>query len=443
MLLLGIFETGQGTRFIRAGTSELHDKISAMAARIRELEDALPCDHPLLVLSKLKIKETSDLAEIRDHTESEETAMAGPSASGSGSGYRASGGAGGGNRKEHFLESCSGSDTESENEEGEKTSAGTLQVCYDGASAFYGRSAGAETVLLSLSPSSSSLIVDPSFSHSLLTSPSKSATIALSELSARLPHYARAHALLRAYVCNSAWQAGATVGAQQAWGVFGVWYAPTVDQQPSSVAESTHTEGDSDVGEEPRTPHTLALLFILLALGAFALPPSPTPSSYPPSPQPSSLHSGDIEEAPRLFSLGCSALKLGGLTTSGGKAMGGPIPSVAGAQVLVLMSVYLAFSEGQGVIPLPHPSPAVNMDATRPGVKTKKGEDDQEHGLPWWYATGMGMEPMWGVLGLARSVASSVRIPSTLCYTGLLTGFSCRLVCVRTSLPLETMTTEG
>ncbi|KAF8972626.1 fungal-specific transcription factor domain-containing protein [Flammula alnicola] len=60
----GSLTTGQGNRFVLASTQELHEKISELANRVRELEDALrashqhlsPEPHPLLSDELLKIK---------------------------------------------------------------------------------------------------------------------------------------------------------------------------------------------------------------------------------------------------------------------------------------------------------------------------------------------------------------------------------------------------
>ena len=60
----GSLTTGKGNRFVLASTTELHDKISELCNRVRELEDALreshqnlsTTSHPLLSDDLLKIK---------------------------------------------------------------------------------------------------------------------------------------------------------------------------------------------------------------------------------------------------------------------------------------------------------------------------------------------------------------------------------------------------
>ncbi|KAF5369213.1 hypothetical protein D9757_010030 [Collybiopsis confluens] len=62
--LLGSLTTGKGNRFVLANTEDLHDKISQLATRVRQLEDALahshsmssPQPHPLLSEDLLQIK---------------------------------------------------------------------------------------------------------------------------------------------------------------------------------------------------------------------------------------------------------------------------------------------------------------------------------------------------------------------------------------------------
>ena len=60
----GSLTTGQGNRFVLASTQELHEKITELCSRVRELEDALRTshsknssdEHPLLSEDLLRIK---------------------------------------------------------------------------------------------------------------------------------------------------------------------------------------------------------------------------------------------------------------------------------------------------------------------------------------------------------------------------------------------------
>ena len=61
---VGSLTTGQGNRFVLASTQELHEKITELCSRVRELEDALRVshnqnssdEHPLLSEELLRIK---------------------------------------------------------------------------------------------------------------------------------------------------------------------------------------------------------------------------------------------------------------------------------------------------------------------------------------------------------------------------------------------------
>ncbi|KAJ3822412.1 fungal-specific transcription factor domain-containing protein [Lentinula raphanica] len=116
----GVLITGQGTRFVLADTEKLHAKIEQMSDRIRSLEDALSIlhastgsqePHPLLQRDLMNIKSGLDLhAAVQPD----------------------------GNKvKEEELEDSQYIDA-----------FGTLAIRDDGASTFYGRSAGSESLLI-------------------------------------------------------------------------------------------------------------------------------------------------------------------------------------------------------------------------------------------------------------------------------------------------------
>ncbi|KAJ3882231.1 fungal-specific transcription factor domain-containing protein [Lentinula edodes] len=115
----GVLITGQGTRFVLADTEKLHAKIEQMSDRIRSLEDALIIlhsttgvqePHPLLDRDLLKIKSSLELhAAIQSDSKVKEEEM----------------------EDSQYLDAF-----------------GTLAIREDGASTFYGRSAGSESLLI-------------------------------------------------------------------------------------------------------------------------------------------------------------------------------------------------------------------------------------------------------------------------------------------------------
>ncbi|KAF7986095.1 hypothetical protein HWV62_41513 [Athelia sp. TMB] len=397
----GEFETGEGTRFLLKGTAALHAKIARMHARIRALEKALPAAHPLLAPALLDVGNTLDLHGADPRAAS------------------------------HAPENENGEDGEGEEGEGgwdagEGTPAGTLQLRADGGCTFLGRAAAAEAALLLLSPSTSA---SP---HPHPHHPPHHHQPQLAALAARLPDYARAHTLVGAYVRGAPWGPGAAVGRVQAWALLGAWYAPARDGElaPLTKFHANHNnshnsnsnnnsnneiggeEGGEDRGEdgegERTNAHTLALLFALLAHGALSAPPPPT---SPLSPAPSSPSSPDNDAS--LITHALAALKLGGglglglgLSGAGGGGGGGG-GSVEGAQALLLLGVHLAAGGGG----IPGPSAPATPGA---GVGVKLEEEDLgvgECGLGAGGAGlggGGGMEPVWGVLGVARGVAQSI-----------------------------------
>ena len=71
---VGSLTTGKGNRFVLASTTELHDKISELCNRVRELEDALRDSHrrvsedphPLLSEELLRIKAPLERETVAD-----------------------------------------------------------------------------------------------------------------------------------------------------------------------------------------------------------------------------------------------------------------------------------------------------------------------------------------------------------------------------------------
>ncbi|KAE9406550.1 hypothetical protein BT96DRAFT_875520 [Gymnopus androsaceus JB14] len=116
----GVLITGQGTRFVLADTEKLHEKIAQMSDRIRQLEDALTIlhsttgatePHPLLDRDYLKIKSSLELhAAIQNENQQVKTEDL---------------------EESQYIDAF-----------------GTLAIREDGASTFYGRSAGSESLLI-------------------------------------------------------------------------------------------------------------------------------------------------------------------------------------------------------------------------------------------------------------------------------------------------------
>ncbi|KAG6909735.1 hypothetical protein DXG01_015723 [Tephrocybe rancida] len=307
--------------FVLADTEKLHQKIAAMSDRIRQLEDALAIlqsastgdTHPLLQRDLLKIKSIIELH-----------------AAGEGD------------------EGLAGQPKEEEIEESQTIDAfGTLAIRDDGAATFYGRSAGQESLLIGeevSSPSSSQLdthtpesqlwspnsALPPSIntlsSSFPFSSPSNSSTPPLSVpltpnidldglVHTYLPHWEEAHRLSFLYMEQAPWFFGAVTQRQLNEEVLPMWYQeaprPPVEQKQPVT----------------RTPHDLALLFILLAFGAMT-----DPTAMPASPA--------LAEA--YYTLTKAALSLAPVLERP--------PSVATVQTLALMAIFEGMSGGENAI---------------------------------------------------------------------------------------------
>ncbi|KAL0578343.1 hypothetical protein V5O48_003657 [Marasmius crinis-equi] len=141
----GSLITGQGTRFVLADTEKLHEKIAQMSDRIRLLEDALTIlhnasgatdSHPLLDRDSLKIKSIIELHAAVSQGMPE-----------------------------------SSSQSPDEPEDSQYIDAfGTLAIRDDGASTFYGRSAGQEGETVAPSPEPRSSRATPNLNSSIQTS---------------------------------------------------------------------------------------------------------------------------------------------------------------------------------------------------------------------------------------------------------------------------------
>ncbi|PFH53475.1 hypothetical protein AMATHDRAFT_73300 [Amanita thiersii Skay4041] len=245
----GSLITGQGTRFVLADTAKLHKKISQMSDRIRQLEDALAIlhstqtpdePHPLLSRELLQIKSSIEL----------HSAIEGSSKSASG---------------------------QEELEESQCIDAfGTLALHDDGTATFYGRSAGTEgekqspssTVSTENSPSiqDSHYDLPAAVSHMASLFPFTS-SLQQHELDFEylmttfLPPWDEARRLSELYFDKALWFCCTVTRRQLFEETLPLWY----DEAPRFLSERSPT---STPPQYVRTPHELALLFMIFCFGA-------------------------------------------------------------------------------------------------------------------------------------------------------------------------------
>ncbi|KAI0251590.1 fungal-specific transcription factor domain-containing protein, partial [Lactifluus subvellereus] len=297
----GALVTGQGTRFVLADTDRLHNKIAEMSDRIRQLEDALAVSHssvsrdphPLLQRD-LKIKSMIDL-----HSAVEQT-----------------------NRNDESTEP---------DDNRVLDTFGTLALRDDGASTFYGRSAGHESEGDSQedSPSPSSGGGDmpnpptlgdtpPELSRSIIEAsasfPDASSRLPLYVLEAYLPPWPRASQLCTFYLEQAPWFFGAVKARQLHEELLPLYY---LEARPRGVPPSFAS-----------TTHDLALLFVIFCLGAV------TDDALPPPP-------GNAD-ADRFYALARAALALA-------QPLDRP-PTVSTVQAFSLMAIYQGLVANQDSI---------------------------------------------------------------------------------------------
>ncbi|KAF9224847.1 hypothetical protein BS17DRAFT_779132 [Gyrodon lividus] len=315
----GSLITGQGTRFVLADTEKLHQKISLMSDRIRQLEDALavlqstvsPSEfHPLLHRELLEIKSIIDL-----HAAVEE-------------------------------DKTTKSSEEIDNDSQYIEAFGTLALRDDGAATFYGPSAGSESLLIGESVEPVTLLAslsskEPSLhdlpgavnhlSNSFPLAPVFNDTVDLNYLVQNyLPPWHRARQLSELYLSQAPWFFGAVTKRQLLEECLPLWYSEASDLiLPGSVAPSTEANGNGGLTEAPsKTTHELALLFVIFCFGAltdYALPAAP-----------------DNEEANMYFKLTRAALNLE-------PVLDRP-PSVSTVQTLALLAIYQGLCSGENSI---------------------------------------------------------------------------------------------
>ncbi|KIK97941.1 hypothetical protein PAXRUDRAFT_9870 [Paxillus rubicundulus Ve08.2h10] len=310
----GSLITGQGTRFVLADTEKLHEKISLMSDRIRQLEDALAAlqssvssteSHPLLHRELLGIKSIIDL----------HAAVEGGEATKSNDDV---------DDDSQYIESF-----------------GTLALRDDGAATFYGPSAGSESLLIGESAEPVTLLAssskDPALydlprpvkhlSNSFPLAPVFNDTVDLNYLvQNHLPSWHRARQLSELYLSQAPWFFGAVTKRQLLEECLPLWYTEASDLiLPGSVAPPT----EANAPEAPtKTAHELALLFVIFCFGAL------TDDTLPAAP--------DNEEADIYFKLARAALNLE-------PVLDRP-PSVSTVQTLALLAIYQGLCSGENSI---------------------------------------------------------------------------------------------
>ncbi|KIJ16385.1 hypothetical protein PAXINDRAFT_75585 [Paxillus involutus ATCC 200175] len=311
----GALITGQGTRFVLADTEKLHEKISLMSDRIRQLEDALAAmqssvssgePHPLLHRELLGIKSIIDL----------HAAVEGGEATKNNDDV---------DNDSQYIESF-----------------GTLALRDDGAATFYGPSAGSEVSILGESVEPVTLLASTSskepalhdlpgsvkhLSNSFPLAPVFTDIVDLNYLvQNHLPSWHRARQLSELYLSQAPWFFGAVTKRQLLEECLPLWYTEAFDLiLPGSVAPPT----EANAPEAPtKTAHELALLFVIFCFGAL------TDDTLPAAP--------DNEEADMYFKLTRAALNLE-------PVLDRP-PSVSTVQTLALLAIYQGLCSGENSI---------------------------------------------------------------------------------------------
>ncbi|KAI0032055.1 fungal-specific transcription factor domain-containing protein, partial [Vararia minispora EC-137] len=320
----GALVTGQGTRFVLADTDRLHAKITEMSERIRQLESALEVahtsstssssSHPLLKRDLLKVKSIIDLHAAIEKLEPELV----------------------------------------ETEASEALDIfGTLAVREDGASTFYGRSAGQERgTPINTTPSANSTAAGayqlaaaelPRAVTELAGSfpDSRTQHLGVCSLESYLPPWDRASALCALYLYQAPWFFGAVRERQLNEELLPLFYGEADARALGSAGPLPSA-----------TPHDLALLFVILCYGSLV------DDSLPAAP--------DNPEAERYYLLTRAALALDPVTDQP--------PSVSTVQALSLMGIY------QGLVANEH---SIEKTWTLFGMATKLAQSVHRDCARW------------------------------------------------------------
>ncbi|KAF5341215.1 hypothetical protein D9611_006109 [Ephemerocybe angulata] len=249
---LGILSAGQGTRFILADTDQLHRKIAEMSTRIRQLEDALAIlqasiseeRHPLLTEELLKMKFGG---EALDHKPPE------PS-----------------------LE---------RNAEDVVDALGTLALGDDGNAAYFGRSAGSETLMLAeggeggdFSEANDSISLPPEIEHLSNRLPPftdrRPTRRSLELLGTFLPDRVRAIALCHVWIDHGSYFFRPFSPSDLLDVLLPYVYDTAASR--AHIGENEEDHPDPLDTDDPAFPHKLATLFMVFSIGSLLdinLPP--------------------------------------------------------------------------------------------------------------------------------------------------------------------------
>ncbi|KDQ26287.1 hypothetical protein PLEOSDRAFT_1077318 [Pleurotus ostreatus PC15] len=332
----GSLATGQGTRFVLAATEHLHRRISRLRDRVRQLEDAL---------AALQAKQSSEPHPLLR----EDLLSTGGDDAEDSLGIPEDGGAPTTGMSSDTLDAF-----------------GTLSISDHGISRFFGPTGGSESLLMGSTDTS------PASSHSPASvqrtgSPPTSTPLNLFSRSfpftplgpvgdvrvlieEKLPTWTRAISLCNTYFEQAGWLFHGVTKEQVYEDML-----PAIYRQKR--ATSSPSSSSSYPGSEEYTgPHDLALLFIMLAVGALV-------ESDP-----------KVEEAEHLHQISMAALGLQSVLEK---------PSIVTVQALHLMSIYNAMSGSDltsdtsmemtwSLIYLAaHLSQSVNRDSARWGLSPK------------------------------------------------------------------------
>ncbi|KAH9839731.1 fungal-specific transcription factor domain-containing protein [Rhodofomes roseus] len=287
----GSLSAGQGTRFILADTEQLHRKISEMSERIRQLEDTVAIfqagvsneRHPLLRDDLLTIKFGPEVRRTVD--------------------------------EEHRRETLSQA----------IDALGTLTIGSHGETKYFGRSGGSETLFLTNMPNDEEAVEAPEAIEDVPELPAELANLHLAfplsftddglegyldSLEALLPMHPRAWALCEAYLAHFTWWSRPIKRDELIddilTPIYNAMKSATPGERPGYCAGGADTS---------RCPHLLAVLFLVLAIGALVDLTQPPCSA----------------EAEKYYRLGRIALSMRSILDS---------PEIETVQAITLMAAY-------------------------------------------------------------------------------------------------------
>ncbi|KAF9035552.1 fungal-specific transcription factor domain-containing protein [Panaeolus papilionaceus] len=295
---LGILAAGQGTRFILASTTQLHDKIYEMSNRIRQLEDALAIlqsmvsdqRHPLLTDELLRIKFGSEAINAREHPVEQDADEDDDMGAGEGEGREGSKG----------LSKGKGKEGKAANDVDKSIDAlGTLTLGSSGEVQYFGRSAGSETLMMKAdedTPSIPSDDEDDSISQTgqdpqrqhlssidrladlfPFTAKNRRNHTGIALIESFLPTYEQATELCLSYIDHGSLFFRAIKKDELLDELLPLIYKKRNENRSPGAADPSSPESTTDSqshtqDDDPDPSHNLALLFFVFALGALLDP---------------------------------------------------------------------------------------------------------------------------------------------------------------------------